>query len=209
VAIVASAGGVSALISLLQALPSAFPLPIFVAQHLPRVKSMLDVVLSWRTRLDVCWAAEGEEPAAGRVYLTPPGMRLAVTARGFALSPLLDAPSSWLPCGDHLIDSLVARYGSRSIGVVLSGMLPAGVKGLRAIKARGGFVMAQNQSSAGWFEMPAAAIDFAKADIVLPPERLAAALTIIAEGWRDEDLTESEVEIGEGCPPLSVSRDAA
>ena len=76
-------------------------------------------------------------------------------------------------------------------GIVLSGMLPAGVGGLRAIKARGGFTMAQDRVSSGSFEMPAAAIDLGKAEIVLPPERLALVLTIIAEWWRSEGAAQS------------------
>lgn len=109
-----------------------------------------------------------------------------MTASGFELSPLPPRASSWLDCGDRLIDSLLALYGSRNIGIVLSGMLPAGVSGLRAINANGGFIMAQNEISSGCFEMPAAAIDLGKAEIVLPPERLALVLTIIAEWWRED-----------------------
>jgi two-component system, chemotaxis family, protein-glutamate methylesterase/glutaminase len=183
VAIIASAGGIPALVSLLSALPETFPLPIFVAQHLPRYGSILDAVLSWRSRLNVSWAVRAGQPLGGCVYLVPPGMRLAVTALGFELSPLAPGSASWLGCGDHLINSLVALYGSRSVGVVLSGMLPAGVGGLRAIKACGGFAMAQDRISSDHFDMPAAAIDFGKAEIVMPPERLAFALTIIAEAW--------------------------
>jgi len=108
-------------------------------------------------------------------------MRLAVTAAGFQLSPLAAGSFSWLAPGDHLIHSVVALYGARSIGIALSGAMPAGVNGLRAIKACGGFAMAQDRVSSGWFEMPSAAIDFAKAEIVLPPERLASVLNIIAE----------------------------
>ena len=185
-AIIASAGGIPALIALLQSLQSAFPLPIVVVQHLPRFESRLDAVLSRHSALHVSWAAEGARPQAGGVYLAPPRMRLAVTAAGFALSPLSQSASSWLGCGDHLIESLVALYGSRTIGVVLSGALPAGIAGLRTISACGGYIMAQDRSSSGWFDMPAAAIDFGKADIVLPPQRLAMALNIIAGSWREE-----------------------
>lgn len=187
VAIIASAGGIAALISLLRDLPDTFPLPILVAQHLPPRASQLDAVLSWRSHLNVSWAAEGGKPSAGCVHLIPPGMRLAVTVSGFELLPLPAPASSWLGCGDHLINSVVALYGSRSIGIVLSGMLSAGVSGLRAVKACGGFTMAQDRMSSGFFDMPAAAIDFGKADIVLPPERIALAMNIIAESWRRED----------------------
>jgi chemotaxis response regulator CheB len=113
-------------------------------------------------------------------------MRLAVTAAGFELSALAPGSSSWLGCGDHLMKSLVAIYGPRAVGIVLSGMLPAGVDGMRAIKACGGFTMAQDRISSDYFDMPAAAIDFGKAELVMSPPRMASALGIIAEGWRCE-----------------------
>lgn len=53
VAIVASAGGIPALISLLHALPDTFPLPILVAQHLAPLTSGLDRILSWNSLLNV------------------------------------------------------------------------------------------------------------------------------------------------------------
>src|SRR5215831_14857284 len=55
VGIVASAGGITALSELLGRLEGAFPLPIFVAQHLPRSFSNLDLILSTRCRLRVRW----------------------------------------------------------------------------------------------------------------------------------------------------------
>ncbi len=126
---------------------------------------------------------EGHQPSDRHVYLVPPGTNLAVTAEGFAISPLSPGSASWLGCGDHLIDSLVALYGARTIGIVMSGSLPAAVKGMRAIKARGGYIMAQDRISSLSFEMPSAAIDFAKAEIVMPPDRMALALSSIAELW--------------------------
>jgi two-component system chemotaxis response regulator CheB len=183
VAIAASAGGIPALITLLGSLPNTFPLPIFIAQHLPRGASVLDQLLSRYSALDVSWAVQAGQPVPGHVYLVPPGTCLAVTAQGFELLPLGPKASSWLICADRLIDSMTDLYGAHCIGIVLSGALSVGVKGLRAITARGGFVMAQDRASSGCFDMPAAAIDFGKADIVMPPERLAFVLNLIAQSW--------------------------
>jgi two-component system chemotaxis response regulator CheB len=189
VAIIASSGGIPALIALLRAVAHPFPLPILIVQHLARGDSRLDAILTWHSRQTVDWAAQGQQPQPDRIYLTPPGMRLAVTAAGFELSPLAPRSSSWLGCGDHLIESLVALYGAHTIGIVLSGALPAAVNGLRAIKARGGFTMAQDRGSSGCFDMPAAAIDFAKAELVMPPDRIARVLDIIVELWRSDLAT--------------------
>lgn len=183
VVIVGSAGSLRPLIDLLALLPREFPLPIFVAQHLPRARSELNTILSWHSRLGVCWAVEAEQPRRGQVYLVPPGMRLAVSSRGFRLSALPPAAAGWMPSADHLINSLAARYQAHTIAIVLSGMLPAGVQGLRAVNACGGFTMAQSQKTAESFVMPSAAIDFAKAEMVMSPASIANAIQVIAAQW--------------------------
>ena len=66
-----------------------------------------------------------------------------------------------------------------------SGMMPAGLEGLRAIKACGGFAIAQDRASSACFEIPSAAIDWAKAEIAMPPQRIASVLKIIAQRWQD------------------------
>jgi two-component system, chemotaxis family, protein-glutamate methylesterase/glutaminase len=185
VAIVASAGGIPALVSLLGSLPYTFPLPIFVAQHLARGPSGLDIILGRYCPLSVTWAVHGNQPRKGQVYLVPPGMRLSIAAAGFHVSRLAPSSSSWLASGDHLISSVAVLYGARSIGIVLSGTMQAGIEGLRAVKACGGFAIAQDRTSSEWFEMPSAAIDLAKAEIVMPPQRMASMLNIIAEWWQD------------------------
>jgi chemotaxis response regulator CheB len=80
-------------------------------------------------------------------------MRLGVSASGFQLSPLPPSASSWLASADHLVNTMVAC----TIDVVLSGMVAAGVNGMRAMKAAGGFTLAQDRTSSRSFEMPAAA----------------------------------------------------
>jgi two-component system chemotaxis response regulator CheB len=61
IAIIGSAGGISALIELLALLPSTFPFPIIVAQHLsPNIPSILPTILAYRSHLAVKWAEWGE-----------------------------------------------------------------------------------------------------------------------------------------------------
>jgi two-component system chemotaxis response regulator CheB len=199
VAIVASAGGIPALMSLLSSLPNTFPLPIFVAQHLTRGPSALDGILGRHTALSVGWAVHGEEARRGHVYVVPPGMRLSVTAAGLEVSQLAPPASSWLAAADHLVTSVAGLYGAHSIGIVLSGMVATGMTGLRAIKACGGFAIAQDRTSSEYFEMPAAAIDFAKAEIVMPPQRIADVLKIIAQCWQAESASSDQTDRSAGA----------
>ena len=184
VVIVASAGGINALSALLSALPRSFSLPIFIAQHLsPTARSILPTVLNRRSSLTVAWATHGTYPHQGCVYLAPPATCLRIAGEGFSISRLAERSSSWLQSADDLIISVVQHYGARTIAVVLSGSMAAGVAGFRAVKVAGGITMAQNEISSSHFMMPRAAIDLAKADFVTSPARMATALEVAADQW--------------------------
>jgi chemotaxis response regulator CheB len=183
VTVVASAGGLHALFALLGALPGHFPMPIFIAQHLARRgRNMLPELLMGRTGFATKWAEWGEMPRAGMIYCVPPGESLQIGSTGILLiSQQPDTTMSWFRATDNLLESVSRFYQADAIGVVLSGMLPAGLRGLRATAGRGGIVMAQNQMTAEFFAMPLAAADEAKADIVFSPEKIAEALAVVAE----------------------------
>jgi chemotaxis response regulator CheB len=177
VAIVASAGGIAALVELLRAsiYPSSFPL--FILQHMaPDAPSVLPKILRWQSGHDVDWAEHGQQPDAGRVYVCPPGCGMRIGAQGLELWRLPPAHRSWLDCPDMLFESVAARYQAGGVGIVLSGMIPVALDGLRAIRLQGGVTMAQSERTTSHFQMPSAAIDFAKVDLVLSPKRIADAL---------------------------------
>src|SRR5262244_1292614 len=83
VAIAASAGGVIALGHVLGGLPTGFPVPVVVVQHLdPRHKTIIAEVLGRRAKLPVRLAQEGEKAVAGTIYIAPPNHHLLVGAEG-------------------------------------------------------------------------------------------------------------------------------
>jgi len=179
---VASAGGISALIELLGDLDRPFALPVFIAQHLSRsAPSILPSILTWHSGCTAKWAEQDENPKPGVVYVLPPKTGMEVRNGNLNIRQLGDDARNWLEVPDQLLRSLSNCYGSTAVGVVLSGMLATGLQGLRAIRSRGGITMAQNEKSSGFFEMPQAAIDLGRAEIVLSPRRLAQALNVLAE----------------------------
>jgi chemotaxis response regulator CheB len=182
VAIAASAGGIPALTEILHALDRPVSFPLFLVQHLARDNaSLLPQALRWRSQHPVEWAEQGRRPRAGTVYVCPPGHGMQVRKAGFELFALPAPSASWLGCPDLFFESVAQTYRDGAVGIVLSGMLPVALDGLRAIRAQGGLTIAQSQGSATHFEMPSAAIDFGKADIVLPPTLIAEALSVLAQ----------------------------
>src|SRR5208282_3888602 len=77
---------------------------------------------------------------------------------------------------DFLLNSLASEYGARAVCVILSGTGADGSLGLKAVKANGGLVIAQEASEADYDGMPQSAIATGDVDLVLPAAKIAEAL---------------------------------
>ena len=184
VALAASAGGLTALSSVLADLPAGFPAGILVVQHLdPRHRSLMADILSRRTHLEVKQAEDGDRLAGGRVYIAPPNRHLLLNGDGSLSLTQTELVHFVRPSADLLFESVAASYKDRSIAVVLSGSGGDGSMGVKAIKKMGGTVLAQDQRTSEFFGMPGAAIHSGSVDFVLPLEDIPGALMklVIAE----------------------------
>ena len=103
-------------------------------------------------------AEAGELMRAGTVYVCPGANHLRVSPSGRLL--LDDGPriDGHRPSADVTLESVADYAGVMSIAVVLTGMGDDGAKGVRAIKAAGGHVIAQDESTSVIFGMPSEAI---------------------------------------------------
>jgi len=184
VALAASAGGLTALSSVLADLPAGFPAGILVVQHLdPRHRSLMADILSRRTHLEVKQAEDGDRLAGGRVYIAPPNRHLLLNGDGSLSLTQTELVHFVRPSADLLFESVAAGYKDRAIAVVLSGSGGDGSMGVKAIKKMGGTVLAQDQKTSEFFGMPGAAIDSGSVDFVLPLEEIAPALvTLVMKG---------------------------
>jgi len=184
VALAASAGGLTALSSVLADLPAGFPAGILVVQHLdPRHRSLMADILNRRTRLEVKQAEDGDHLTPGRVYIAPPNRHLLLNGDGSLSLTQTELVHFVRPSADLLFESVAASYKDRSIAVVLSGSGGDGSMGVKAIKKMGGTVLAQDQRTSEFFGMPGAAIDSGSVDFVLPLEEIAPALvTLVMKG---------------------------
>lgn len=168
-----SAGGIRALGHLLAPLPSDFPLPIIVVQHLhPESESYLPKILAAHCALPVKQAEEREVIQAGSVYIAPPNYHLLIEEdRSFSLS--LEPPVRYArPSVDVMFETAVYAYRDKLIGIILTGANDDGSYGVKKLKQMGGYVIVQDPKTAEAEAMPTAAIAAAKVDKVLPIEQV-------------------------------------
>ena len=184
VALASSAGGIAAISHILESLPAGFPAAIVVVQHLdPRHRSLMAEILRRRTPLEVVQAAEGDRIRPGTVHIAPPDRHLLVNRDGSLSLSHSELVHFVRPSADLLFESVAASYEERAIAVVLTGTGSDGSLGVGAIKKMGGTVIAQDQESAEFFGMPAAAIKSGHADFILRLDEIPTALTtLVTEG---------------------------
>lgn len=84
-----------------------------------------------------------------------------------------DPMENCVPSVDKMFRSCAEIFGSRLLGVVLTGMGNDGSAGVRAIKDAGGQVLSEAEESAVIFGMPRAAIATGKVDAIVPLEKVA------------------------------------
>ncbi len=180
VALAASAGGLKALAEILGALPADFPAAVVVVQHPdPRHQSLMAEILGRRVAMSVRQARAGDRLEPGSVFIAPPNHHLIVEGDGTLSLSQAELVHFVRPSADLLFESVAGSYGDRAIAVVLTGTGSDGGTGVRAIKARGGTVIAQDESSSDFFGMPQAAIQTGCVDFVLPLVEIAGALLVL------------------------------
>jgi two-component system chemotaxis response regulator CheB len=151
-------GGLHALRKVLGGLPSGFDLPVVVVQHRHRDSDhLLVTLLQDHTALKVCEVEDKSELEGGSVYIAPAEYHVLVEPGHLALST--EEPVRFSrPSIDVTFESAADAYGSRTIGVVMTGANDDGARGLRRIADRGGAAIVQDPKTAESAIMPTAAI---------------------------------------------------
>jgi len=173
VAIAASTGGPQALSVIVAALPKNFPSPVVVAQHI--ADGFAQGMVEWFSKITmvrVRVAAEGEVVVPGTVYVSPSESHMEINSGRRVVLRERSQKDLHHPSCDALLSSVARVYGSRSIGVILSGMGSDGVMGMKQIKDSGGVTIAQDKETSIVFGMPQSAIASGCIDRILPPEEI-------------------------------------
>ncbi|MCX8995922.1 response regulator [Rhizobiaceae bacterium BDR2-2] len=177
VGIGASAGGLDACARFLDALPSASGMAFILVQHLdPTHESMMVELLAPHTAMTVVQADDGMRLERDHLYVIPPGTYLSVASGGTLHLSAPEAPHGARMPFDFLLRSLAEKLHERAVCVVLSGTGADGSLGLKAVKEKGGLVIAQDPAEAAHDGMPGSAILTGAVDLVLPLAGIPAAL---------------------------------
>jgi len=181
VAIAASTGGPRAIQSILEKIEATSMVPIVIVQHMPKgfTKSFAER-LNEVSKLDVVEGYDNLPLKPNLAVVAPGGSHLIVeyNKMGQLVCRLSDMPPlhSVKPAADLLFLSVADTVGGASLGVILTGMGRDGAEGAKAIRQKGGYVIAESSETCVIYGMPKAAVESGSVDEVLPlyeiPKRL-------------------------------------
>jgi two-component system, chemotaxis family, CheB/CheR fusion protein len=189
----ASAGGIEALSRVVASLPSDFPVPIVIAQHLdPRRPSHLREILARHTPLPVRTVTEHASLEAGVVYVVPSNRHVELTDHELRLRR--PTAGSIAPSVDVLLESASRAYGADLIAVILTGSGSDGSLGARHVKLAGGTVVIENPATAMFPSMPSS----------IPPSLVDATVELDGMGHLLQDLLTVAGDSADGMDPTEL-----
>jgi two-component system, chemotaxis family, response regulator WspF len=174
VGIGASAGGPMAVKHVLSGLPRNFPAAIVIVQHVDeRFAPGMAEWLSRESPVRVRVAKEGERPTVGTALLAGTHDHLVFkTADRLAYTPE-PREQPYRPSVDVFFESVSTHWPGDVVGVLLTGMGRDGAKGLKALRTKGHYTIAQDEATSAVYGMPKAAATLGAAVDILPLARIA------------------------------------
>lgn len=160
IALVSSAGGLSATIEVLSGLPRDLPACVLVLQHSsPGRRSVVAELLASRVGRPVVPAEDGAPLAPGMVWVAPAGCHTLVTPQGRLSLIVSGTFPPARPSADLLLTSMALSLGPAATAVIMSGAGNDGATGATAIHKHGGLVVASDRSTSENFSMPRSTIE--------------------------------------------------
>lgn len=182
-----STGGPQALKVVIPGLAADFPVPVAVVMHMPEgYTAMYAEKLAELSALAVTEASDGDAVLAGKALIAPAGRHMTfVRGPAGGVSVHLDRrPLDTLhrPSVDVLFQSAAEVYGARTLGVVMTGMGSDGLKGCGWIKAQGGRVITEDESTCVVYGMPRSVAEASLSDQAVPLDKMHAAIARVVGG---------------------------
>jgi two-component system chemotaxis response regulator CheB len=176
VAIGVSTGGPNALAELIPKLPSDFPVPVVIVQHMPPVFTrLLSERLAAKSQIAVQEGHPGAVVKPGCVWIAPGDYHMIIENEGNQVTLRTHQgphENSCRPAVDVLFRSVAEVYKPHTLGVVMTGMGQDGLRGCERIRELDGQVLAQDQESSVVWGMPGFVANAGLADKVLPLDQL-------------------------------------
>jgi len=186
VCIACSVGGPAALAQILGELSADFPLPILVTQHIsPGFTEDLAAWLDDMSPLNVRVAKDFDQLQSRTVFIAPDDRHIGLRTRSHVLVSGNPPIKGFRPAATFMFESAAKVFKGASVAVILTGMGDDGLTGLKIHHEQGGIIIAQDEASSVVYGMPKAAVSNGLADLVLPLDKVAANLTMLAKGSQD------------------------
>jgi two-component system chemotaxis response regulator CheB len=177
VLIATSTGGPRALAELIPHLPSPLGAGGMIVQHMPAgFTASLAQRLDRSSKLNVVEAGGGEALRPDTLILAPGGSHLRLADNGSARLTDEAAIGGLRPRADLTIADAAKLFGERLLLVVMTGMGKDGLEGAKEVRARGGRILAEAESTCTVYGMPRAIVEAQLADEVVPLHQLADAI---------------------------------
>lgn len=177
IVVAASTGGPAAVTRVVAGLPKDCPAALFLVLHMPaNFTKQFTVQLAETSALPVKEAETNETPQPGTIYVCPGSHHLRLSLGGkisLDPGPRIDG---YRPCADVAFETIAAYARALTIGVVMTGMGNDAAKGAKAVKAAGGYVIAQDEATSMIFGMPAEAIQAGAVDEVVALDNISSAI---------------------------------
>ncbi|MFB6180672.1 MAG: chemotaxis protein CheB [Candidatus Nanohalobium sp.] len=169
-----STGGPPGLESILKSLPSTFPAPIFIVQHMaPSMTERLAERLNKVSNVEVVVGRKGMKLEDGKAFLAPNDSNLLVSGEDegvYFRSEDVDGSYSSI---NKSLRSVAELYGEACTAVLLSGMGRDGALGARFLKAAGGTVLVESEETSLIFGIGKQVVRQGDADLELPVDKIA------------------------------------
>jgi two-component system chemotaxis response regulator CheB len=188
---------VETLIALVKCIPENINASVFVVLHIPpHTKSFLPEILERSGSYKAVHPKDGETIQEKCIYVAPPDHHLLIEEDKVVVRKG-PKENRFRPSIDALFRSAAYVYGSRVIGIVLSGALDDGTSGLWTIKRLGGIAIVQEPNEAFYPDMPLNVMEYVKVDYVAPVCEIGKLIEALAQEYAPvtEPITDAEREL--------------
>lgn len=176
-----STGAPAVLSTILSHLASNYPVPILIAQHI--ATGFIQGMVEWLdsvSKIDVRIAHKNDVIRAGLALVAPDNAHLQVESTGKVRLTSPHKGETYVPSVDRLFESAAVSYGSKAVGIILSGMGRDGCSGLAKMRSQGAVTLAQSEQSSVVYGMPLVAFKRGAAAAQLDPYEMVDFLEQIA-----------------------------